>query len=81
MSGGLIKACEITLLEDDRPIARGMVAIDSEGVPPAIVLDGDVFLPVYQTAELMPESQTYRKARVMHAGPSFRPVVLTVVNR
>ncbi|UEM17314.1 hypothetical protein G6321_00025300 [Bradyrhizobium barranii subsp. barranii] len=33
------------------------------------------------TAELMPDVQTYRKARVLHAGDNFRPVMLTVVHR
>ncbi|MHC2284678.1 hypothetical protein [Bradyrhizobium barranii] len=76
-----VRACAVTLLDGDRPVARGMVAIDAEGVPPVVMFDGEAFLPVFETAELMPDVQTYRKARVLRAGDNFRPVMLTVVHR
>lgn len=52
----------------DQPLARGLVAIDAEGVPPVIFWEGDAFLPIFATPDLMPDCQTYRKVRVMHAG-------------
>lgn len=76
-----VRACAVTLLDGDRPIARGMVAIDAEGVPPAITFEGDVFLPEFDATELMPEAQAYRKVRVLHAGDNFEPIILTVVHR
>lgn len=76
-----MRACAVTLLDGDRLIARGMVVIDAEGVPPVIMFDGDAFLPVLETTDPTPDVQTYRKVRVMHAGDSFQAAMLTVVHR
>jgi hypothetical protein len=67
MSGGRIKACEVILLGDDnRSIARGLVAVDvDEGLPQIICWEGDTFLRVAGLAFF------FRKTRVMHAGASF----------
>jgi hypothetical protein len=76
-----VRACAVTLFDGDRLVARGMVAIDAEGVPPVVMFDGDAFLPVLEAGDRMPDSQAYRKARVLHAGDNFQPVMLTVVHR
>ncbi len=78
---GKLRACAVTLLEGEQLVARGMVVIDAEGVPPVIMFDGEAFLPIDEAPHL-PDAQTYRKARLLHAGPSFaRATILTVVHR
>lgn len=69
MSGGRIKACQVTLLgEDNRTIGRGVFPIDvDEGAPEIISWRGDTFLRIRGVL-------LYRKTRVMHAGANFEGV-------
>lgn len=65
---GKIIAKNVILAAGNIQVGLGMVAIDSdEGAPPAILWDGEVFLPVGQ----VDGDLVYRKVRAMRAGASF----------
>ncbi|NUU41410.1 hypothetical protein [Tardiphaga robiniae] len=49
-------------------VACGLISIADEDFPPAVTLDGDVYLFVAAEGHRL----TYRHVRVFHAGSSFR---------
>lgn len=68
----MIRPQPAKLTDDDRPIARGIVPIDTaEGAPSVIFWGGEAYVLRLAVAS---DELCYRKTRVMYAGASFQAV-------